>query len=109
MRLTFCIKQDVPRLDVSMQNAVFMRVMHSARHFGDEFRRLPNGDRPLLDYFIKLAAFDQPHAEVALAIALAHLVDRYDARMIEAGSRFGFQSEPFKVRFRGPLAKPDDF
>jgi hypothetical protein len=92
-----------------MQNAVFMRVIHSARHFGDEFRGLPNGDRPPLDYFIKLAAFDESHAEVALTVALADLVDGHNARMIEAGSSFGFQTKAFEVGFRGPLAKTDDF
>jgi hypothetical protein len=73
------------------------------------FRRLPNGDRPLLDYFIKLAASDESHAEVALAVALAHLVDGHNARVIEAGSSFGFQTKAFEVGFRGPLAKTDDF
>jgi hypothetical protein len=44
----------------------------------------------LFDYFVKLAAFDKLHAEVALAIALTDLVDWDDARMVEARSSFGF-------------------
>ena len=36
MRFAFCIQQNVSRLDVSMQNAVFMRVMHGARDLGDQ-------------------------------------------------------------------------
>src|SRR4029453_5237448 len=105
MRLMFCIKQDVPRLDVSMQNAVFMRVMHSARHFGHEFRRLPNGDRPPLDYFIKLAAFDELHAEVALAVALADLVDGHDTRVVKACSGLGFHTKPFRGAGGGPWTR----
>jgi hypothetical protein len=60
------------------------------------------------DYFVELSAFDELHAEVALAIALADFVDWNDAWMIEASSRFGFQPEAPKVRFGGPLTKADD-
>jgi hypothetical protein len=42
MRFAFCIEQNVSRFDVAMQNAVFMRVMHSACHLGDEFHCLPD-------------------------------------------------------------------
>ena len=93
MRFALCIKQNVSRLDVSMENAVFMRVMHGARHLCDEFHRLPDGHRRVFNHFVKLTAFDELHAEVALPIALAHLVDWDDARMIEARSGFCFQDE----------------
>ena len=79
MRFAFCIQQNVSRLDVAMQNAVFMRVMHCARHLRDEFRRLPERHRRVCYYFVKLAAFDELHAEVAVAITLAYLVDGDDA------------------------------
>ena len=35
MRFAFCIEQNVPRLDVAMQNAVLVRVMNSARDLRD--------------------------------------------------------------------------
>ena len=35
MRFAFCIEQNVSRFDVTMQNAVFMRVMNSARDLRD--------------------------------------------------------------------------
>ena len=71
--------------------------------------RLPNRHRCFSDYFVKLTAFNKLHAEVALTIALADLVDWDDARMIEARSGFCFQPKAFKVRFSGPLAKANDF
>ena len=37
MRFTFLIEQNVPRFDVSMKNAVLVRVMNGARYLGDEF------------------------------------------------------------------------
>jgi hypothetical protein len=60
-------------------------------------------------YLVKLTAFNKLHAEVALAIALAYLIDRHDARVIEARGGFCFSSKTLQVRLRGPLSKTDDF
>ena len=109
MRFAFCVQQNVSGFDVSMQNAVFMRVMNGARHFGDQFHRLPDRHRRALDYFVELTAFDKLHAEVACAVALAHFVDRDNARMIETGGGFCFQTKALEVRFGGPLAETNDF
>ena len=92
-----------------MQNAVFVRVMNGARHLGNEFHRLPDRNRRVFNYFIKLTAFDELHAEVALPIALAHFVDGDDARMIEARRGFGFKTKALEVGLRGPLSKTNDF
>jgi hypothetical protein len=35
MRFASAVKQDVSRFDVAMQNAMFVRVMNSARNLGD--------------------------------------------------------------------------
>ena len=59
--------------------------------------------------FVELSAFDEFHAEVAGAIALADLVNRHDARMVQARCRFGLEAEAFEVRFGGPLAESNDF
>src|SRR5205823_1298866 len=47
------------------------------------------------------------HAEVAETVALADFVNRDNARMVEAGSRFRFQTETLQMRFGGPLAQAD--
>src|SRR6476469_2035862 len=109
MRFTSFIHENVSRLDVAMQNTVFMRVMDSTRYLGDEFHGLTNRHRRALNYFVKLAAFDKLHAEVALPIALAHLVDWDDARMVKARRGLGFQTEALDMRFGGPLPKANDF
>ena len=109
MRFAFCIEQNVSWLDVPMKNPVLMRVMNGASYLCDQFRRLPDRHRLAPDYFVKLAAFDEFHAEVAGAIALAHLVDGNDARMIETGGSFGFPAKTFQVRFARPLTKANDF
>src|SRR6266536_5466174 len=109
MRFTFCIDENVARLDVSMKNAVLMRMMNCVRQFGDEFRRIASGDWLELGRFIELSAVDELHAEVAGLLAFAHFVNGNDALMIQAGGRLGFQTETLHVRFRGPLAEPNDF
>ena len=109
MRFAVFIKQNVPWLDVSMQNAVFMRVMHSARYLRDQFHRLPDRYRLAPDHFVKLAAFDELHAEVTSAFALADLVDGNDAWMFEAGSSFRLAAKALQVRFGGPRAQSNHF
>ncbi len=71
--------------------------------------RLPDGHRGSPDYFVKLAALDEFHAEVARAVTLADFVDRNDARMIEASRSLGFTAKTFQVRFARPLTEANDF
>jgi hypothetical protein len=108
MRFAVCIKQNISRLDVSVQNAVFMCVVHSASHFHDEFHCLPHRCRPATDYFVELASFDKSHAEVACAIALADLVDGNDLRMIELRRGFRFPAKAFQMGVGCPLTDAND-
>ena len=70
--------------------------------FAIKFRRLPDRHRRAPDYFVKLAAFDELHAEVARAIALADFVNRNNAWMFETGGSFRLQPKALQVRFRWP-------
>jgi hypothetical protein len=108
MWFAFYIEQDISRFDVSMQDAVFVRVMNGASYLCNELRRLPCRHRVTADYFIKLTAFDEFHAEIAGTLALAYFVDGNNARMIEAGGSFCFPTKALQVRFGRPLTKTDD-
>src|SRR6266849_2133070 len=103
------VQQNIPWLDVTVQNAVFMRVMNCACQFGNQFHRVPDRHRLAPDGFVKLTAFDELHAEVARPIALAYFVDGNDSRMIEARGSFGFSAKTLQVRFARPLTKANDF
>ena len=105
MRFAFCVEQNVTRFDVTMQNSVFMRVMHSARDLRDEFHRLPDRDGLAPDDFVELSAFDEFHAEVARAIPFAYFVNWNNTGMLETRGSFRFQAETFHVRFARPLTK----
>jgi hypothetical protein len=109
MWFAFFVEQDVSRLDISMHDAVFVRVMHGARHLGDEFHRPSDGHRHTVNYFVKLTTLDKFHAEIALTIPFAYLVDGNDAWMVKARSGFGFQTKPLQVRLCCPLTQADDF
>src|SRR5262249_23076438 len=92
-----------------MQDTVLMRVVNGAPHLGDEFHSLSDRHRRAFNYFIKLSAFDELHAEVALAIPLTYLINGHDAWMIESRRSFRLQAKSPEVGFSGPLAKANDF
>ena len=109
MRFAFGIDENVARLDVAVQDAVFVRVVDRARQFRDELRCISSRDRRALRNFIELSAVDELHAEVTRTLALAHFVNGNDAWMIQVGGRFGFPTKPLQMRLRGPLPKANDF
>ena len=109
MRFAFGIDENVARLNVAVQDAVFMRIMTCACQLRDQFRCVADRDRRALCHLIELSAVDELHAEVARTLAFAHFVNGNDAWMIEVRGRFGFPAKPFHVRRRGPWAKANDF
>ena len=86
-----------------------MRVMNSASQLRDQFRCTANPHRLALDHFVKLAALDEIHAEIAATIALAHFVDGNDAWMFEAGGGFSFATKTLQMCVRSPRAQANDF
>src|SRR5437870_6618686 len=55
-----------------------------------------------------MAAFDEFHAALAGAIALADFVNGDNAWMLKTGGGFRFTTESLQVRFRGPMTEADD-
>src|SRR4030095_3649100 len=109
MRFAFDVEQDVARLDVTMQNAVLMRVMNGASYLSDEFRCISSRDRCSPCHFIELSTVDELHAEVAGAFALTYLMDGHDARMIETGCGFRLPAKALLMRLCSPIAQADHF
>src|SRR6266516_3492120 len=105
----FCVEQNVSGFDVSMEDAVLMRIGNRAGQLGDQFRCVTDRHRFALRDGIELAAIHQSHAEVTDAAALPDFVNRNNAWMLKAGSSFCFETETLDVRSRGPPAKPNDF
>ena len=80
-------------------------VMHRACDLRDQFHRAANRHRLVPGHFVELSAFDELHAEVARAVALADFVDRNDAGMLQKGGGFGFKAKTLQVRFARPLPR----
>ena len=82
----------LPGLMSRCENAVFMRIKQCGR--ASLLVPLRDGSiRSRADRFVQLAAFHQPHAEVTRAVALADLIDRDNAWMVEAGGSFRFEAK----------------
>ena len=82
MRFAVSIKQNISRLDVSMEDAVLVRIMHGARQLRDDFRRSTDWHRFAPNNFIKLSALHKFHTKVTGTLALPDLVNRDNARMV---------------------------
>src|SRR5215468_3590812 len=109
MRFALCIEQNVPRFNVSVQNAMLVCVVNGSRHLGDQFRRASRRHRFPPNYLVELSTFDEFHAEITGAIALTDFVNRNNAWMLEAGGSFRFTTETFYMRFGGPISKANHF
>ena len=65
MRFAMSIQQNISRLDVAMQNAALVCELNGAHDFHKQLGRAPDRHRLVPQNFIKLAAFDELHAEIA--------------------------------------------
>jgi hypothetical protein len=105
--VAFGIQQDVRRLQVAVEDASLVRVMHRPGDFGDEPRRgLRIGGVAGQDLG-QARAVDELHAEILPAVVLADLVDRDDSRMVEVGRRLGLVAEGVHLVVVGPVAGPE--
>ena len=94
MGLAVAIDQDVVGLQVAMQDAALMGMVHGA---GDRRHQPGRGAEVLPEagqLILEAAAVDQLHAEEVLALVLADLVDRHDVRVVEVGRRLGLLAKP---------------
>ena len=77
-----------------MENSLAMRVFDRARNFRHQLHTSPGLGAQSRRNLSQAAARREFHAEKREAIlALAHLVDRKNVRMIKAGCRVGFAPE----------------
>ena len=109
MRFAFCVEQDVSWFDVSMEDAVLMRIVNCAGQLGDQFRCMTDRHRFALRDGIELAALNESHAEVAGAVALSDFVNRDDARMVQAGRGFCFEPKALHMCFCCPVSETNHF
>ena len=77
-----------------MENSLAMRVFDRSYNLGHQLHTSPGFGAQRRRNLLQAAARREFHAEERKAIlALAHLVDRKNVRMIKAGYRVGFASK----------------
>jgi hypothetical protein len=105
------LQQDVGGLQVPVEDAALVRMMHAPRHLGQpargDFLVIRNPQSAIRNPPGEAAALDQFHREVVPALVLADLVDRDDVRVVEAGGRLGLGLEALDVTGRRELAGED--
>ena len=90
-----------------MEDAPHVRVVHRLGRLGQQRRGGPRVVAVGRQAVGEVAAGHQLHGEVALAVVLAHLVDRHDAGVVEQRHRLGLVLEPPQLVVAGQDAGPD--
>src|SRR5262249_28977122 len=107
MRVAFLIDKDVGGLEVAVQDAPDMPVVYRVGRLGDQ----PGGGLRVVAEAVQVtgqaAAVDELHAEVALAVVFAHLVDGDDAGVVEPGDGLGLVPEATQFGVVGQDAGAD--
>ena len=101
------VDQDVGRLQVAVEDAPHVGVVHRLCRFGKQRRRSLRVILVGLQPLGQAAAQDELHGEVSLSFVLAGLVDRYDARMVQQCDRLGLVLEPAELNIVGQDPGPD--
>ena len=91
--VAFAGKHDVLWLQIAMHDTRLVRLRQGIRELGGDLKGLLQPRPPALQLVPKGRAFDDFHHDIELAVALADVVDRDDARMIQRGQRSGFLLE----------------
>ena len=88
------VDEDVPRLDVTVDQAAAVRRVQCVRHLGQQIERPLGRKRALrLDQVAELASVDEPHRQVDDPVGFPGGVDREDARVLEPGRNPGLAQE----------------
>ena len=80
-----------------MEHAALVGMVHRSRHRGQQPRRLVLPVKKLAQPAGQAGSLDPLHAEIVVAVVLAHLVHRHDVRMVELRDRLGLVAEPAQV------------
>ncbi len=101
------IEQDVRRLQIAVQNAPLVRIMHRPRHGRQQPPGRPEVRRKARPVGGQAAVFEQLHAEVELTLVFADFVDRHDVRVVQVGDHFGLIAKALDLGRLGPATGPD--
>ena len=107
VRLTPRVEQHVGRFQVAVEDAALVGMVDGPRYLSQSPGRLPRRVHHPVEPPIEASAVEQSHAEVMVALMLAHLVDRHDVRVVEVGHGLGLDAEPVDIGRAGEPAGQD--
>jgi hypothetical protein len=105
--LFLCVNQDVAGLEIAVQDPALVGMVDGPRNRRDESNRRLPVTRILGQPLGHAAPLDQLHAEVAVAVVFAHLMNRHDVRMVEVRDGFRFPTKTLEI-FRGRPSPAQD-
>src|SRR5262249_25285285 len=100
-------QQHVRRLQVPVDHAALVGVLHRPRQRLDQLGRLARRRRAGGKAVVQAAALHVGHREVRRPLVLADLVDRHDVRVVQLRRRLGLAAEALPLRLAGQLAVED--
>ena len=97
-------KEDVGRLQVAVEDPALMDVVNGPCDRRHQPCRGARISLEALDLRGQVAAVDELHAEVVVAVVLTDFVDRHDVRVVEVRGGLGLEPEALKVVGSGEAA-----
>jgi hypothetical protein len=101
VRVPLVVDQQVGRLEVAMEDAAGVGVRNRLGRLGDEAGGRAGVVGVAVDQGHEAAAGHELHGEVGLAVVLADLIDRDDARVVEQGDSLGLVLEAAELVVTG--------
>ena len=87
-------QQDISRLQIAVDHAVVVGARDGVRQIQDQLGRLLHAELPPLQFGRQSRSFDEGHDVVVMPGVGSDVVDRHDARVIQARGHFRFGVEP---------------
>lgn len=107
VRLAMAIDQNIRRLQVAVQDALFVRIVNGFGDGLDPGSSLAGRDRLLAIELTQVLALDVVHREVVEALMFAHFMDANDVRMVKPRRRGSLRLEPLQRVRTGELTCQD--
>lgn len=108
LRLARGVEHDVGGLEVAVEDAVLMGVMHRAGGPGQERGGGAGVPAQTRQGLREALAFHMAHGKIRPAFVFADFIDRHDVGMLQAGGGFGFRLEAAHLGLGGELAGADE-
>jgi hypothetical protein len=101
-RLASFVDQNIGRLQVAVQNAPLVGMVHGPGYSRHQLSSRPKVAVIFLEPFREVSSFDKLHAEKAATALFGDLVNRHDIGVVEMGDRLGLVAKASRVVVAGP-------